>query len=81
MSKRTYIDSGVLIAAFRGNAYIARAAFDVLDDPERITVVSEAVRLEVLPKAYYARQQEESHFYEEFFRNSEVLPWNIDRLR
>ncbi len=81
MSKRTYIDSGVLIAAVRGDDNIARAAFDVLDDPQRVMVASEAVRLEVLPKAYYERQQEASNFYEEFFRNSEIFPWNVDSLK
>jgi hypothetical protein len=51
MSKLTFVDSGVLIAAARGADEVARRAMTVLDDPDRTFASSALVRLEVLPKA------------------------------
>ena len=65
--KRTYVDSGVLIAAARGNPPDAMRAIRILDDPEREFVASAFVRLEVRPKAVYHRQQAEVEFYDDFF--------------
>ncbi len=65
--KTTFIDSGVLIAAFRGEERLAERAMRIIDDPERILASSSFVRLEVLPKARYHRRTEEVEFYEEFF--------------
>jgi predicted nucleic acid-binding protein len=64
----TFIDAGVLIAAVRGNAEVARRAFEVLNDPQRSFASSEFVRLEVLPKAVFHKQGEEAAFYEAYFR-------------
>lgn len=50
MPKRTYLDSGVLLAAFRMKEETGRRAMEILDDPERTLVVSDAVWLEVMPK-------------------------------
>jgi len=36
----TFIDAGVLIAAFRGEPSIAYRALEILDDPERLFVSS-----------------------------------------
>jgi predicted nucleic acid-binding protein len=46
----TFIDSGVLIAAFRGRDELSERAMAVLDDPDRSFASSEFVRLEVLPR-------------------------------
>jgi len=64
---RTFIDSGILIAAARGSADIALSAFEVLDDPNREFVSSIFVKLEVLPKAMINRYKDEVDFYQEFF--------------
>jgi hypothetical protein len=45
--KITFIDAGVLIAASRGNAQVARRAIAILDDPGRSFASSAFVRLEV----------------------------------
>ncbi len=66
--KLTFIDAGVLIAAVRGNADLARRALEVLNDPERSFVSSGFVRLEVLPKAVFHKQRDEVAFYEAYFR-------------
>jgi predicted nucleic acid-binding protein len=65
--KRTFIDSGVLIAAARGNDEVARKAMAILDDPEREFASSVFVKLEVLPKAVYHRMQAEAEFYHTYF--------------
>jgi len=72
MSKLTFVDSGVLIAAARGTDAIARLAMTVLDDPERIFASSALVRLEVVPKALCHRRESESRFYEAFFQSVSV---------
>jgi predicted nucleic acid-binding protein len=78
---RTYVDSGVLITAARGNATLSQPAIDVLSDTTREFVSSEWVRLEVLPKARYFQQQAEIAFYDLFFgRVSIWAPFGPDLL-
>lgn len=60
--KRTYIDANVLIAAFQGEEQVARRALTVLDDPDRRLVVSDYLRLEVLPKPTFHKRREEIEF-------------------
>lgn len=67
---RTFIDSGVLIAAARGTHELAEKALEILDDPERDYVTSDFVRLEVLPKAVFHQQDAEAEFYRTFFDNA-----------
>ena len=65
--KRTYIDANVLIAAFRGEEQVAQRALRVLDDPGRKLVVSDYLRLEVLPKPTFHKRQEEVEFMQTVF--------------
>lgn len=65
----TFIDTGVLIAAARGDSELAAKAMAILDDPEREFVSSDFVKLEVLPKAVYHQNQAEVKFYELFFKS------------
>lgn len=60
--KKTYVDSGVLINAFRGTTEVSIKATQVLDDPHREFASSPFVQLETLPKAIYNKQQEEGEF-------------------
>ena len=64
---KTFIDASLLIAGARGNQDISDRALEVLDDPARSYVTSDFVRLEVLPKAVFHRQEAEVHFYRAFF--------------
>lgn len=64
---KTFIDASLLIAAARGKLDISDRALAMLDDPERSFVTSDFVRLEVLPKAVFHRQNAEVHFYRAFF--------------
>jgi predicted nucleic acid-binding protein len=74
--KKTYIDSGVLIAAFRGTQEVNIRAQKILDDENREFASSHFVRLEVLPKAVFNKQIDEADFYETFF--SAVIHWATD---
>lgn len=64
---RTFVDSGVLIEAFRGSSAIATSALAILNDTNREFVTSEFVRLEVLPKPTFQRRLIEVAFYNAFF--------------
>jgi len=80
VKKRTYLDSSVLRAAFKGDDYSHKSAMEVIDDPERQLLVSQAVWLEVMPKPIYERQEKESKFYDNVFEASECLAWDIELL-
>jgi predicted nucleic acid-binding protein len=71
----TYIDSGVLIAAARGDTHLSDLAIRYLLDPNREYITSDYVRLEVLPKAVFHRRQTEVDFYNQFFQiNTRTIP-------
>jgi predicted nucleic acid-binding protein len=77
----TYIDSGVLIAAARGDADLSQLALPYLADPNREYITSDYVRLEVLPKAVFHKREEEAEFYNEFFRfNARTIPTSVALL-
>ena len=72
--KRTYIDSGVLIAAARGKGRLAQRAFEILSDTTvREFVSSDYVKIETIPKPTYFGHIAEVRFYEAFF--SSVSTW------
>jgi hypothetical protein len=72
---RTFIDAGVLISAVIGRDALFEGAWDILDDPERVFLTSEFVRLEVFPKALYFHHQEEADWYAMFFTAiAEMVP-------
>ena len=64
---KTYLDSGVLIAAAKGTYDVALAAMIILDDDQRQFCSSQFVKLEILPKAKFHKQQWEVEFYESYF--------------
>ena len=65
--KKIYVDANVLIAAFQGEEKVAQRALRVLDDPALKLVISDYLRLEVLPKPTFHRRQEEIDFMQEIF--------------
>ena len=79
--RRTYLDAGVLIAAFKGEGELGRRALEILDDPDRQYLVSEALRLEILPKPLYHHQSEEAGFYEAVFEAAQKVGWEAPALR
>lgn len=72
----TYLDSGVLINAFRGVTPVSLRAIQILNDQTRQFATSAFVKLEILPKAVYNQQQDEADFYTAFF-NADIL-WASD---
>ena len=75
---KTYVDTGVLIEAYRSAGPLAGATIAILSDPNRAFVTSEFVRLEVLPKPTYYRRLDEVAFYNAFFAGA-LPPVGITR--
>ncbi|MFN3410372.1 MAG: PIN domain-containing protein [Limisphaerales bacterium] len=64
---RTFLDSGVLLTAWKGESRSAEAAEMVLDDTSREFVTCQMVKLELLPKPTYFNQLDELAFYNTHF--------------
>jgi hypothetical protein len=74
---RTYVDSGVLIAAACGGGRLGECALAVLQDSAREFVSSDYIKMEVLPKPIHFRRGAEIKFYNAYF--SRVSIWlNFD---
>jgi predicted nucleic acid-binding protein len=71
---RTFIDSGVLIAAATGRDILLVKALAILNAPDREFITNVFIRMEVLPKAVYFRRQDEVAFYETFFASAQFVP-------
>ncbi|MGQ0664000.1 MAG: type II toxin-antitoxin system VapC family toxin [Pseudomonadota bacterium] len=76
----TYVDADVLIAAARASSRLHRAAIRILDDPARMFVASEFLRLEVVPKPAYEGRRVEAEFYEAFFEAVSRWAENLDAI-
>ena len=71
----TYVDSGVLIFAAKGNTSAAALALPFLQDPNREFITSEFVKLEILPKPICFGKYAEVEFYNAFFNlSSRTIP-------
>ena len=68
MAIKTFLDTGVLIVAWRGEAARKMRALTLLNDPRRAFVCSPFVKLELLPKTIYHRNQQEQEFYNDYFQ-------------
>ena len=69
---RTFVDANVLLAAFQGKDDLSEKAMRILDDPDREFIVSDYLRLEVLPKPTFHRRGDEVRFMQEFFESAVV---------
>ncbi len=79
--KRTYIDANILIAAWRGDPTASQSAIDVLDDPTRALLTSDALWLEIMPKSVFHQKEDEQDFYRSVFeRAADHSPWNLVAL-
>jgi predicted nucleic acid-binding protein len=76
----SYLDSGVLIAAARGTDIVSAKATSILDSKQRQFSSSSFVRLEILTKAKYHKQQEEVNFYETFFASCAIWANDLDTI-
>jgi hypothetical protein len=64
---RSYVDAGVLIAAFRQHDLVGLHALRILSDPDRQFSSSAFARLEVLPKPLHFGRTDEVEFYQACF--------------
>ena len=71
--RRTYIDASVLIAAFRGESPTCDRAMQVLSDVRRQLVVSEYLRLEVIPKPSFHKRYFEVQFMKTVLESAAVV--------
>jgi hypothetical protein len=63
---KTFLDSGVLLHAWRG-ANLSGVAMQIIDDDTREFFSSQMVRLELVPKARFEKRRNEAAFYEAHF--------------
>ncbi len=70
---RTFLDSGVLVAAYRGQEADRDTALSILADPNRTFVASPFLYMEVIPKTVFNRRHLERAFYEKYFRQTEWI--------
>lgn len=74
---RTFVDSGILIAASRAEQAVSEPALRLLEDPRRRMLTSVFVRLEVYPKTAYHSLPLQRAFLNEFFMDPSV-EWASD---
>ncbi len=74
---RTAIDANLLIAAWSATGDRYAQALRVLEVPNRHLIVSDALWLEVMPKAAFHRQEAECRFYAAVFQKAENWPWSF----
>jgi predicted nucleic acid-binding protein len=65
---KTFLDSGVLLTAWRGKEPESTAALSVLDDGQREFFTSQMVKLELVPKPTFHKQHNELDFHETHFK-------------
>ena len=65
----TYLDSGVLLAAWK-NAELRPAALRVLEDSNRQFTTSQLAKLELLPKPVFEKRPVEQAFYQAHFHDA-----------
>jgi hypothetical protein len=75
---RTFVDSGVLIAAARGDYAESEPALRMLEDTDRQMLTSVFVRLEVYPKTAFNAYPLQRAFLNEFFMDPS-LEWARDQ--
>jgi len=67
---RTFLDSGVLVAAARSQGPDGERALAFLEDPNRVFLTSPFVHLEVTPKAIFYKKRLEQSFYDKYFKKA-----------
>ena len=71
---KTYLDANVLILAFNGSRQASAIAREILNQTHRQYLASDMLRLELLPKTRYFKQQHEEEFYCQYFDIAQIVP-------
>lgn len=75
MKRRVYVDSCVLIVAFKAEeAELSDAAIALLDDPDTEHLYSRITELEVVSKPAFYKNDDECEFYRTFFDSAVRVP-------
>ena len=69
---KTFLDSGILITAWRRNE-LTSVALGILTDDTRQFFTSQLVMLETLPKARFGKQLKEGSFYAGYFSEAAAI--------
>ncbi len=73
--RRVYVDSCVLMAAFKGlEPELVFSALALLEDADTECLYSRITELEVMPKAVFHKRVEEQEFYRNFFEAAVLVP-------
>lgn len=76
----TFLDSGVLLSAWRSDSSLRLKALSVLAAADRRFVSSDFVALEILPKAVYHKNRMEVAFHQRYLAAVHTLVANSDEL-
>jgi predicted nucleic acid-binding protein len=69
---KTFVDANVLIAAWRGNAELLQKSMEIIEDPDREFIVSDYLKLEVIPKPTFHGFHEEMQFMQTFIDSASL---------
>lgn len=72
---RSFLDSGVLLAAVKSDERDREKALQLLEDPDRQFQTSPFVPLELAPKAAVQKRRLERGFYEVYFNQADSSPY------
>ena len=64
---KTFLDSNVLLMAWKGKEDDAQKAISVIEDSTREFFTASTVKLELLPKPFYFKNRDEVEFYNSHF--------------
>lgn len=68
----TFVDANILIAAWRGNAELLQKSMEIIEDPDREFIVSDYLKLEVIPKPTFHGFHEEVQFMQTFIDSASL---------
>ena len=69
---KTFVDANILIAAWRGNAELLQKSMEIIEDPDREFIVSDYLKLEVIPKPTFHGFHEEVQFMQTFIDSASL---------
>jgi predicted nucleic acid-binding protein len=70
---RTYLDANVILNALQGDEEISEIALEIIENPDKILLVSDYLWLEVKPKIEYHKQLAQAAFVDEIFNTAEMI--------
>jgi predicted nucleic acid-binding protein len=69
---KTFVDANILIAAWRGNAELLQKSMEIIEDIDREFIISDYLKLEVIPKPTFHGLHEEVQFMQTFIDSASI---------